>query len=265
MRKNLALITLLFFLMACQTPRPAQEFRAPHITGAIIVETTQPKTTKEEEPVQPRPQNTSLAEEKPGVVEQLLHSIRTNITSYSFFVGKTQVFVLENKMRVLFGDFVELPFETNNSRTFLTDAYINLSSRTAVGYCDVRREERILGSFNADRSKCLKLANIPINVSFEQVYAKTPVDWLEEYQHSKPTIIETTDQYLKQPTGWFTINPVIHYEFTDKTVIMRIDKKTRMPVRIEIVEDDKVKKVEYEWLLVNQVKKEDVEYQPFPR
>lgn len=260
MKKAMVLIFLVL-LAACAAPQAPVE--APVVESEPeIVEEEAPEPTlieinKTPEPV-PEP-----VEEELGVVEALLYSIEQNITSYSFFSGKTQVFVLGDKMHILLDDFVELDFDTNGTRSFLTNAFLDLSTKTAVGYCDVRQEEEILGSFKADRSKCIKLINIPINVSFDDVYVKTPIDWLQEFKDTEPSIVETADQYVKQPTGWFTISPVLHYKLPEKSVIIRVDKKTKLPAKIEITKGQLIERIDYNWIIVNQVKPEEVTYQPF--
>lgn len=197
------------------------------------------------------------------IMADLIAKFRQNVTSYSFTRGTDKYFVMNEFVHVKLGNFKELPFKTNDVRTYITDIFVDRRAQKAIGYCDPRTEEEIVGEFNADRSKCIKLINIPIALPYAEYNPYLPEDWLQRFSHALPARVEATDQYIKQPTGWFAVNPVLHYVSGDVPVVIRVDKRTALPVQVEVGAGPALTRTEYDWLIVNSVQKHEVEYQPF--
>lgn len=257
----IAVIFALLLLSAC-----AVQQIEPKIVE--VNKTVEINKTKEviEPKIEPKPAPKVIAEPiaDAGKVNELLADINENIESYSFVYEDIEVFVLGNKMGVKFDYFVELSFEMNNERVYITDAYIDTDTGKAVAYCDVRGEERIVGTFNIDRSRCKKIINVELNVSKEDIYVKTPVDWLLEFKDVEPDRIELNDQILKRQTGWHTVNPVLHFDTPEnRIVVIRIDKSTKLPARVEVVGAPMSERIDYDYLVANRVLEEDVVYKEF--
>jgi hypothetical protein len=201
-----------------------------------------------------------------SIMQSIITKFRTNTTSYSYKEGKKEVYVQESQAHVRLDRLIPLDQAINNTiRVYVTDTFIDREHQTAIGYCDPRSEEKIMGGLHPDRSNCIKLINIPINLSYEEFSPELPEDWLTKFAGKKPFLAETTEQFIKEPTGWKTINPVLHYKTGDTTTVLRLDAKTGLPLKIEITKPKTSQVISYNWLIPNSVKKEEIQYQPFTR
>ncbi|MEM2916209.1 MAG: hypothetical protein QXT19_02540 [Candidatus Woesearchaeota archaeon] len=213
----------------------------------------------------PRINKTIIPQMPPGShISDALLKLRQNITSYSAFKGKTQYLVRGQLARVKLEKIERPSIKINNTiPVAITDIYIDRASKEAVGYCDPRREKEIMGEFDPDRSACAKLIDVPISLPYDQYNPYLPEDWLTRFSHAQPILAETTDQYIREPTGWRLVNPVLHFQEGPSIVILRLDSKTGLPIKIEIKEGEKTDVISYNWLIHNMVKPEEVVYQKF--
>ncbi len=197
-------------------------------------------------------------------ISDALLKLRQNITSYSAFKEKTQYLVRGELARVKLDKIQRPNIKVNNTiPAAITDIYVDRQAREAVGYCDPRREKEILGEFDPQRSACAKLIDIPIPLPYDEYNPYLPEDWLARFSQVQPIIAETTEQYIREPTGWKLVNPVLHFQEGPSIVILRLDSKTGLPIKIEIKEGDRAQVISYNWLIHNTVKPEDVIYQKF--
>ncbi len=197
-------------------------------------------------------------------ISDALIKFRQNITSYSAFQEKTQYLVRGNLARVKL-DKIQRPSIRINKTipAAITDIYVDREAKEAIGYCDPRREKEIMGEFDPQRGACAKLIDIPIPLDYGQYNPYLPEDWLIRFSHAQPIFAETTEQYVREPTGWKLVNPVLHFQEGPSTVILRLDSKTGLPIKIEIKEGDRAQVISYNWLIHNTVKPEEVVYQKF--
>ncbi len=197
-------------------------------------------------------------------VSDALLKLRQNITGYSVFEGKKQYLVRGELVRVKLEKIERLNTRINNTVfAAITDIYVDREAKEAIGYCDPRREKEIMGEFDPDSGACSKLIDVPIQLPYDQYNPYLPEDWLVRFSHAQPILAETTDQYLREPTGWRLVNPVLHFQEGPSTVILRLESKTGLPIKIEIKEGDKENIISYNTLIHNMVKPEEVVYQKF--
>ncbi len=273
------------FLIACQTPQAPQNITPTvqctppyyeYTPGDCCLDKDTNRICDRDEPQYIRgpivinKTKDVLVAPKPVVMSDVLIKFRQNVTGYSFYHGKAQYFVKDKLVHVMLDPIKELSFMTNKTiRTHITDIYVDREEHKATGYCDPRTEEKILGTgFKVDRSVCMKLINVPIALPYEDYNPVLPEDWLEKFKDMTPTRVETTDQYIKEPTGWKLVNPVLYFVDATSAVILRLESRTGLPVKVETSDanDPSTTNVEtYTWLVPNDVKSEEVTHQPFAR
>jgi hypothetical protein len=199
-----------------------------------------------------------------SLVSDALLKLRQNITSYSAFKGETQYLVRGELARIKLEKITRPGIKINKTiPAAITDIYIDRQTKEATGYCDPRREKDIMGEFDAERGACAKLIDVPIELDYGQYNPYLPEDWLTRFSHAQPILAETTDQYIREPTGWKLVNPVLHFQEGPSIVILRLESKTGLPIKIEIKEGDKAEIISYNWLIHNMVKPEEMVYQKF--
>lgn len=220
---------------------------------------------RDEQQVIPKQQTIS---EQPVVGTTLTDAIakfKQNVSSYSFYDGKIKYFVKDRMIRIKLDKMQELPFATNNSRTYVTDIFVDRERQTATGYCDPRSEMVIMGDSFGDRSVCKKLINIPITLSYAEYNPVLPEDWLFKFSNAIPVRVEEIDQFVKEPTGWKTVNPAVYVNEGNAEVVLRLETKTGLPIKVEKISKTNKEITSYTWLVPNPVKPEEVVYQKFAR
>jgi hypothetical protein len=206
-----------------------------------------------------------IAPERTALSDAVI-KFRQNVTSYTYKSGKGEVWVVDDRIHVRLDKITPLPEKLNRTiAVSITDVFVNRATQKATGYCDPRSEEKILGTFHLDRSPCLKIIDIPIELSYGEHNPQLPEDWILKYQNMLPVRVETNDQYIRESKGWRAVNPIIHLRDGSKDVVLRLELKTGLPIKAEITEGTAKQVVDYDTLLYNSVKPEQVEYQKFPR
>ncbi len=195
------------------------------------------------------------------ILSDSMIKFRKNVDSYSFSHGKTRYFVKGDIIHVELDKLTPTSMLINKTPGYITDLFIDRRTKKATGYCDPRTEQTIMGSYHADRSKCHDLVNVEIPIDFETFNPVLPEDWLTRFSYAAPTKIEDTDQYVKDITGWKTVNPVLHFQDGNNEVILRLDSKTGMPIKVETSGPTPVVE-SYSWVVYNSVKPEEVIYTP---
>ncbi len=198
------------------------------------------------------------------IMSDTLIKFRKNVTSYSYDVGTMHYKVRGTLVRVIYDHMEPLGFKVNNSiPAFITDVYVDRTSHEAVGYCDARTESTIMGKSNSDRSVCRELIDIPLKLPYEKYSPYLPEDWLDRFSHALPSNIQDNDQYVKEPTGWKAVNPVLTFQEGKNEVILKLESKSGLPIRIQTNEPVETVRQEYTWFIQDNVKPEEVVYQPF--
>ncbi|MBW2969604.1 hypothetical protein KY309_00975 [Candidatus Woesearchaeota archaeon] len=162
--------------------------------------------------------------------KQLLEEAQKKFTSHAYLVEDRMVMVVGNKVRHYF-----LKMSALDDGTPVTDVFVDTANKTAVAYCNVEREGRdILGdSFDWKRSRCKDYIDKPINVSFEKWVSKGPLEYLEEFSHLQPLLVEDSLQTISIGGNAKTVQPSLHYMLNGKRYILRIDKRYHVPLKIE--------------------------------
>lgn len=211
------------------------------------------------------PKNLTLGAQQPpkSVISDTIIKFRGNITGYSFVVGKTEYLVRGELARVKLETVKKLDFKVNNTPAFITDIYVDRSARTTTGYCDLRREREILGTVDADRSNCMPLVNMPIALPYDTYNPVLPEDWLTRFAYATPALVETSEQYVKETTGWKLVSPIVHFTENGDEYTLRLESKTGLPIKIDIKEGDLSKVIVYNKLIENKVTPQEVIYYDF--
>jgi hypothetical protein len=267
---------LVVFLAACQpavVPAPVAETPAceppnyQSAPGDCCLDADANKVCDRDQPVAaaPEPQAVAPAPASPAVSDAIA-KFNQNVSSYYFKIGRDEYFVRGKEIHIKLGTFRELPFKYNGTmRTHITDIFIDRTRSEAIAYCDPRTEEEIVGEFNADRSKCIKLIDIQLPLDYKEYNPELPEDWLQKYLNKEPMRVEDTDQFIKLPSGWKTVNPVLHFQDGGKTTILRLDGKTGLPLKIETTEGTLNKITSFDFFVHNTVKPEQLVHKPFAR
>jgi hypothetical protein len=203
---------------------------------------------------------------KSSIVSDILTKFRQNITGYSYLLGKTKYLVYGPKARILLDKVTKLDRKINSTiPVYITDIYLDRETSTTVGYCDPRREVELMGPFELDRSNCAKLINTPIDLPYTQYNPVLPEDWLTRFEKYTPTLVEEAEQFVKDPSGWMTIKPVLHFIDNGDEYKLMLESKTGLPLKIEVQEGNLKKVVTHNWFVFNSVKPQEVEYQKFQK
>lgn len=242
-----AIFLLLIFLAACAAPEvatepevKAQEVEEPEPTPERIIEERtlvqcwDNSTAESVEGCPPQPE----PEQPPQVPigKQLLAEAKSKFDSIAYVMEDQMVIQKGDKVRHYFFNVELLP-----DRTPVTDVYVDLDKKTAVAYCNIERESDLLDdAFDYERSRCKDYVNEEIEVEFAEWVPKGPVEYLEEFAEREPMLVEDNLQTISIGGNSKSIQPSLHYDVNGKRVILRIDRRYNVPVRIEKEGEDTV-------------------------
>lgn len=209
----------------------------------------------------------AVLDPKMRVIPDAIAKFNQNVSSYSFKVKKDDYFIRGPLIHVRYGTFDDSRVYLYNGtiRTFITDLYVDRETKELVAYCDPRTEEEIVGEYQADRSKCIKVIDLPFTLDYHKYNPQLPEDILQDYAHREPSLVEDTEQFIKEPSGWKAVQPIVHYGDDVNEVILRLDAKTGLPLRIETRKAELTTTVSYEFFVHNRVKPAETVYKPFAR
>ena len=220
-----------------------------------------------EKPIPPTEKVETIEVAPAQPIQKALAKFKEEVDSYYYKNGTGEYYVLGERVRLKFDKSFELPIIINKTiRVFITDVYVNRDRREAIGYCDLRVESERGGSgFDIQRSRCAKISDMPFELDYDIYSPLLPEDWLLRYEKVIPTLVEQSDQYIKEPSGWKAVNPIVHFSEFGTTTILRLDRKTGLPLEIEKIDEETgSKKVfSYTYFVHDTVKPEDVTYVPF--
>ncbi len=227
----LLLITLLF-IAACTAPQ-----QEPVEVVKYVVKCWDNSTASSPEfcPEQPREEPVEQVEE--AVVEEthvpiaqaFLDEAKKNFKTHAYLLSDRLVIVYENKSRHYFLNLYQLP-----DKTHITDVYVDKDNKAAVAYCDIDRESKMTSrAFDYERSKCKNNIDVPVAVSYADWIPKGPLDYLEDFKDIDPVLIENNTQTISIGGNSKTIQPTLHYDINGENVIVRIDRRYKVPIKIE--------------------------------
>ena len=75
--------------------------------------------------------------------------------------------------------------------------------------------------------------NVPFVVPFGAWVPKGPIGFLEEFARREPILVEESVQTVSIGGNSKTVQPSLHYMVDGKRVVLRIDKRYRVPIKIE--------------------------------
>lgn len=242
--KKAVLLLLLIFLAACATPEattqpePVKEpTPAKVIEEKVVVQCWDNSTADSIENCPPRPETQEVVEPEQETVtenipigKKLLAEAESSFDSYAYLLADRMVIVHNNKARHYFFKMSML-----EDRTPITDVYVDLNTQTARAYCNIEREGQILdNSFEYERSKCKGYINEELPVDYTKWLPKGPLQYLEQYADKEPILVENNVQTINIGGNSKTIQPSLHYMEGGKRVVLRIDRRYNVPVKIEI-------------------------------
>ncbi len=139
------------------------------------------------------------------------------------------VLVFEGKVRHLFSEVIFI------DRKPITDVFVDLTSKKAVAYCNIEREEQILGkAFTWDVSDCKHYVDKGIDVPFEDWKPMSPLDYLADFADVEPVFVGEAVQSVTSLGVPKAVQPSLHYEISGARVVLRIEQRTKVPIQIEI-------------------------------
>ncbi|HLF54439.1 MAG TPA: hypothetical protein VI612_01840 [Candidatus Nanoarchaeia archaeon] len=232
------LFLLLLLLIACVPAVPVQEnvtVEQPkpqivkEVVEKVVVQCWDGSTAESLEQCPPEKKEVVVAPETGEIGQQLLTEARKKFTGLAYLLDDRVVIIYGNKVRHYFLKLYELDGNP------ITDVFVDLDKKEAVAYCNIEREGRLLEkSFDYERSRCKDYIDKPISTSFEKWTHKGPIEWLEEFADQKPILVEDNIQTISIGGNSKTIQPSLHYMVDGKRVILRIDRRYGVPVKIEI-------------------------------
>ncbi len=169
-------------------------------------------------------------QEQVPIAEKLLADAKSKFTSYAYLLDDRMVIVSGNKVRHYFFRLHDL-----DSRTTITDVYVDTDKKEAVAYCNIEREGRDMSTDQLDweRAKCKDYLDKPMPVLYENWEPHGPLDYLEEYANLVPILVEDNVQTLSVGGNQKSIQPSLHYMIDGKRVVLRIDRRYQVPIKIE--------------------------------
>jgi len=163
------------------------------------------------------------------IAKKLLANARTRFEGHAY--------LLEDRMVIVYGDKTRHYFSKISmvkTKIPITDVFVDLKAKTAVAYCNIEREGRMLdNAFDYERSRCKDYIDQEIPLEFQDWVSKGPLEYLEDFAALEPIIIEDNVQTVSIGGNSKTVQPSIHYMVNGKRVILRIDKRYQVPLKIE--------------------------------
>lgn len=232
------LFLLLLLLIACVPAVPVQEnvtVEQPkpqvvkEVVEKVVVQCWDGSTAEALEQCPAEPKEVIVSPDSGEIAQQLLTEARKKFTGLAYLLDDRMVVIYGNKVRHYFFKLSE------SDGVPITDVFVDLDKKEAVAYCNVEREGRMLeNSFDWQRSRCKDYIDKPIPTSFDKWQTKGPIEWLEEFAKQKPILVEDNIQTISIGGNSKTIQPSLHYMVEGKRVILRIDRRYGVPVKIEI-------------------------------
>jgi len=239
MRKILfAVMALLLVLVACKAPEPVvvqkpvevvcpENYMRIGTTCCLdandneICDSDEPAPVEEEAPLAPDTESAQLS-----VIEKVYAKAKDSVEQgYSFSIMDETFFVRDNKMKILFGDYIKLGYDYENMRLNLVDtAYLNLNTKSAFGVCS----GRFFRSSSLDQT-CSVLEGKKFPLYFADYYYKTPMDWLEEFKDKTPIHFREYDKEIRR-----RYTDVVIFDEGATLVYMWVDHESGLPIRIQI-------------------------------
>ncbi len=242
MKKVLFIVLVLSLLVSCLPALPPSEEAKTPVSQPVVVENTSVQqqvlftcwdnSTASDEASCPAKQTNVVLEPpvkdvQPG--RQFLNDARSKFKGHAYLLSDRMVIVYQNKSRHYFSDI-----ELVENRQPITDIYFDLENQTAVGYCSLDRESDMEdGDFEFERSECKSFIDVAVPLDFKKVQVKGPLDYLEQYADRLPTRVEDNIQTISIGGNSKSIQPSLHYDDAGKSVILRLDKRYHVPLKIE--------------------------------
>ncbi len=163
------------------------------------------------------------------IAKKLLEEAQTKFKGYAFMLDDRMVIVYGNKARHLFLKMSQL-----EDRTPVTDIFVDYDKKEAVAYCNLEREGRIMDeAFEYERSRCKDYIDKQVSVPYEKWVPKGPLDYLKEFSELEPFLVEDNLQTISIGGNSKSIQPSLHYNVNGRRVVLRIDRRYQVPIKIE--------------------------------
>jgi len=220
-------VLLVLLLIACSQP----VLEEANVTSSSMPAVDTVEVVQELPPViekQPSQESKPVENVSVPIGRQLLDEAKTKFQNSAYQTDDRLVMRVGDKVRHYFlklGEFNKTP---------ITDVYVDLSNKSALAYCNIEREGRMVGeSFEYERSRCKDYIDVAMVVPFDEWVPNGPLEYLEKYANLTPSIVEDNVQTISIGGSSKTIQPSLHYTIDGKTIVLRIDKRYKLPLRIE--------------------------------
>jgi hypothetical protein len=199
-------------------------------------------------------------------ISDAMIKFKSKVTGYSYQVGKEKFIVMGDLVHIKPEFVKKLSIRVNNTiPVTITDIYIDRSSKTAVGYCEPKREIEILGEFDPDRSNCIKITDMEFSLPYAEYNPTLPEDWLRRFSYAAPIVAQKNDQYVKDFTGWKAVNPILTFSENGDEYTIYLELITGLPIKVDVTEGIRQKTISYSDFNHNMVKPEEVAHQKFQK
>lgn len=228
---------MLIVLAACAAPEVSvepeveEEPKVPEkiIEERVVVQCWDDSTAESLEDCPPKPEETPKQEESIPPAKKLLAEARTLFESHAYLTDDKIVIIHDGKVRHYFLKMWQL-----GNRTPITDVYVDLDKNEAYAYCNIEREADLMdNAFDYERSRCKGYINSAFEVNAEEWRPNGPIQYLERFANNEPILVEDNVQTINIGGNSKTIQPSLHYMEDGKRVILRIDKRYKVPLKVE--------------------------------
>jgi len=168
------------------------------------------------------------AESNVPIARKFLDDAQNKFTGYAYLLSDRMVIQYKGKVRHYFFTVQKL------DDGWITDVFVDLDGKTALAYCNIDREADIFSDgFDLARSRCHAYLNKSISVPFEEWAPHGPLDVLAEFANRVPVRVEDNVQTISIGGSAKTIQPSVHYLVDGKRVVLRMDKRYHVPLKVE--------------------------------
>ena len=195
---------------------------------AVSAEACPPKEEKVEEKKTPAKVIVETLPPSVPIARKYLEDAQKTFTSYAYPLSDRMVIISGDKVRHYFYRLGAL-----DDKTPITDVYVDGNKATA--YCDIEHEKSMYGdSFDLGRSQCKNYINKALPQPVDKWLPDGPLQYLEKFADKEPILVEDNVQTINIGGNSKTIQPSLHYMVDGKRVVLRLDKRYHVPLRIEI-------------------------------
>jgi len=164
------------------------------------------------------------------IVDEFLEQAKT-VQSYSYLYRGDAYLIEPSKITIQLVSEKDIGKHEVEGRSELVKINtVTLENSKATGYCipDPKFSERGLPS------PCQHYPNTPFEVEHSDYSTKTPIEWLEDFEHRTPAVVLERQNIGKRSAT------MLKMKDPGRTTLIYIDPELGLPLRAELVEEGKI-------------------------